>query len=199
MDLLGSEAVRFHQSDDKTAELSKLENIKNYTLEIFRLFPPASFVFRRADESFVMHLQNGNFQINKNDYLCGNVYLAQRDPAIFDKPDELNFHRFRENPELRDNLTCFGFSFTQESQPDLHKCAGQKIALLFAQMFVIHNLSLYIEYNEKPIWSGKRVKRVIGSDKPLNIKSIRYAPPQQEQHNNNGQAVLTNKDMITTI
>ena len=166
--------MTFHQSNNKTNEIGKLENIANYTFEIFRLFPPACFVFRRAKNSFVMPLGCDNFQINKDDYLCGNIYLSQRDPNLFDDPDSLDFHRFKRQPKLKDYLMCFGASFSQTSRPDLHKCAGQKIALAFAELFVINSLSLHIEYNGKVSWTGKKVKRIIGTDKPLKIKSAKW-------------------------
>ncbi|XP_066920263.1 uncharacterized protein [Clytia hemisphaerica] len=170
---LQNDASNFHQSTDKTTELNSATDVENYTLEIFRLFPPASFVFRRVTENFVLPLKSGNYQVNKDDLLCGNVYLSQRDPDIFDNPDKLDPDRFQRQPHLKDYLTCFGAPFLQDSVPNIHKCGGQKLALTFAKVFVMHLLTLRIEYDGQPSWSGKKIKRIIGSDKPVRVKAIR--------------------------
>ena len=170
---LQTDASNFHHSNDKTSELKNATNVENYTLEIFRLFPPAAFVFRRVTENFVLPLKSGNYQVNKDDLLCGNIYLSQRDPDIFENPDKLDPDRFKRQPHLKDYLTCFGAPFLQDSVPNIHKCGGQKLALTFARVFVMHLLTLKIEYDGQPSWSGKKIKRIIGSDKPVRVKSIR--------------------------
>jgi len=168
LDLLKTEASRFHHSNNKTNELSTMENLENFLLEMFRLFPPATFVFRRATQNFVMTLKY------KDDLLCGNIYLSQRDPEIFKNPDTMDMNRFKKEPHLKNYLTCFGVSFEQESAPDVHKCAGQKLALTFAKLFITHFLSVDIEFAGKPTWSGKKIKRFIGTDKPVKVKAFRY-------------------------
>ena len=174
LDSLKTEASRFHHSNNKTNELSSMENLDNFMLEMFRLFPPATFVFRRVTQNFVMTLKTGNYQLHKDDLLCGNIYLSQRDPEIFKNPDTMDMNRFKRQPNLKDYLTCFGVSYGQESTPDIHKCAGQKLALTFAKLFITHFLSVDVEFASKPTWTGKKIKRFIGTDKPVKVKTFRY-------------------------
>ena len=164
--------------------MKTLENIDNYVLEIFRLFPPAAFIFRRAKEHFVISLNSGDYQVQKNDLICGNVYLCQRDPDIFDDPDTIDIHRYKAAPKLKDYLTCFGASFSQENVPDIHKCAGQKLALTFAKIFACHSLFIDIEYSTMPTWSGKKIKRIIGTDKPVKVKKLSYMCPNIDINEN---------------
>ena len=158
--------------------MESLENIENYVLEMFHLFPPAAFVFRRVTQPFVVSLNSGEYQIQKDDLLCGNVYLCQRDPDIFDNPDDIDMHRFKTIPKLKEYLTCFGAQFDQESIPEIHKCPGQKLALTLAKIFVSHCLFLNSEHLTKPTWSGKKVKRVVGTDKPVKVKNLTYKRPE---------------------
>lgn len=101
---------------DEHGNLSK-ENLSNIFSEIIRLWPPFFGGLRVTKKEITL----GNFHIPEGYGIFYANFLAHRDPAVFEDPEEFKPERWTD-PELsKDNLFGFGSG--------THRCIGENLML----------------------------------------------------------------------
>ena len=137
--LIQDEADHFHQcikSHDFHHCFSCTKYIDRFVLEVLRLETPVANVRGQAIKDFVLTSLNGRFEIKKGDWLIGNVLSAQRDPKFF--KDHATFDMHRNERNTKKNFFTFGGPYHQDVTFTNHKCIGQKLAMSFMKMFILH-------------------------------------------------------------
>ena len=54
------------------------------------------YMFPKFRNDFILESESGHFSIDKGQLLVGNVHLVQRDPDVFEKPEEFLPSRFKD-------------------------------------------------------------------------------------------------------
>lgn len=90
--------------------------------ESLRLHPPAWALFRRIDET----LDVAGVRLNQGDFVLAGTYAIQRDPALWDAPEEFRPERFLDGRPPVQQYFPFG------AGP--HQCLGRQFSLLEAQL-----------------------------------------------------------------
>lgn len=157
-------------------EFQRMENIQSFLLETLRLFPPAPYIFRRAQQDFVLSTQSGNFQINKGNLLQGNIYLSNRDPKVFEDADVFQALRFAQSPELKNSIASFGIPETPgKLQEQESSCAGPQIIMMLGQIILGQITRAEYEFCSEPTYTGKSIRRFTASDKPVKVKTFKIS------------------------
>ncbi|XP_060586109.1 putative cytochrome P450 120 [Ruditapes philippinarum] len=104
------------QNDLQNDMLENEDLIESVVLEVLRLYPP----FIGGRRVIAQEFTAGGYKMPAGHAILYLTYLAQRDPTVFDNPDEFKPGRWHgKNKNDRDKLFCFG------SGP--RSCLGQKL------------------------------------------------------------------------
>lgn len=90
--------------------------------ESLRLYPPAWALFRRIDEP----LDVAGIHLDEGDFVLAGTYAIQRDPELWDEPEEFRPDRFLTGRPPAQQYFPFG------AGP--HQCLGRQFSLLEAQL-----------------------------------------------------------------
>ena len=138
--LIQDEADGFHRCLKRGHKFNncfvRTKFIDQFVMEVLRLETPVANVRGRAIKDFVLTSLNGRYQIKKGDWLIGNVLSAQRDPEFFKNHSSFDMHRSQRN--TKENFFTFGGPYYQKPTPTNHKCIGQRLAISFMKMFILH-------------------------------------------------------------
>ena len=110
--------------------------ITGFALETIRLNNPVTAISARARHDFILTSLNGRFKIKKDDYLLANIIGVMQNPNRLSNAD--SFDMRRNARDLKRNIFGFGGPYGQKATLENHKCPGQKIAIDFMKMFVLH-------------------------------------------------------------
>lgn len=154
-------------------DLDVLFHIESFIYEVMRLHPPAKCIFGIANEDFIMNSQCGLFKVQQGEQLCGDIYWTQRDPEIFEDPNDFDFERFASNPELVNFIFAFGGNF-YDTPKSFHKCIAQHFSLKVLKLCVCHLMYSDIKSSCRPKWTGRKFWRLSASDKPFTVRSFKY-------------------------
>ena len=170
--LLKEDVDRFLAATDYDEVFPTLKYVHSFYLEVMRMHPPVPSIYGRAKQDFKLQSTSGWFKIKKNDLLCASVFLIQRDPNLFAKPD--TFMLNRPIDELEKYNFVFGGSFNSKSTINNHKCLGSYIASNIAKIFTIFLTKCICIPTKVPIHSLKNAPRLGGSDEPLKVLKFHY-------------------------
>jgi len=171
--LLVQESTHFFKLENRSfKDLYELHYMNSFFLEVIRLHPSAIKVYRRMSEQHMLESTTGRYNINKDELLCGNLYSVHRDPTIYDNPNQFSLHRPKKLV-TKHNYT-FGGTYEQEAKPDNFKCPGQNISEIIIKVFSMFVTRCTIVPIETPVYTGKNMSRLEGSDSPLRIKTFCY-------------------------
>ena len=171
--LLKKEAAEFLESEEKSFELlDNLHYINKFYLEAHRLFHPPATNYNIAIKDFILDSSSGYFQIRRGDLLIGNRQAAQRDPSLFEQPDNFSLYR---NVELYEKyVKSFGGRFSQAADIRNHKCTSQIISTYISKIFLVFITKCDIEVRSSLVYQGLSVIPVKAYDEPVAVKKFSY-------------------------
>lgn len=136
----------------------KMDLVIPFIEEVLRFEPPSTFSFRIAEKD----APPDQFPYTKGDVLMALVVVANRDPKIFENPEEFQVDR---KPVA--HLTFGG---------GVHFCLGASLARLEAQTavkFMLNDLNRLTLIDEQPNWGAPLVRR------GLDTLRVTRSPPMQ--------------------
>ena len=137
-------------------QLNRLPKLDHFLREVLRLHPPVFFIFGRATRDRFIQSASGTFAIAANALVMGVIPFAQRDPAVFDKPDLFDPDRYNRSDASQHLIWPRG---PQDGPvtPDGRTCPGKDVATLIAKLFCVAMLPrMQWKLEETPTW-GKRL------------------------------------------
>jgi cytochrome P450 family 3 subfamily A len=108
-------------------DLAKCEYLERVVLEVMRVIPPVTKLFRRATET--IELENG-LVIQKDDMVTIPVYAVHHNPDYYDSPQEFRPERFEFiDPEIKQ------YAYLSFSTGPMN-CVGMRFAMLEMKYFL---------------------------------------------------------------
>jgi hydroperoxide dehydratase len=138
--------------------IKKTPALKNAIRETLRLHMPAPFAFAKAREDLVIESASGRFQVKKGEVIHGVLGCAQRDPRVFDRPDEFVAERF-EDDEMGRGLVWAHGRDSESPAPSNHMCTGRDVVYLTLHSFffkLLHGFEWSLK--EQPVWSDTKLQ-----------------------------------------
>eukprot|EP01132_Coremiostelium_polycephalum_P002180 gene2180-2683_t len=114
-----------HTSESSLDNITLLDAVINETL---RLFPPAPMIGRNSINGDTLP---GNIKIPKDTLILISVYAIQRNPEIYENPNEFNPYRWI-NTDLTLNTSSNFFPFSMGNRI----CIGQKFSISEAKIII---------------------------------------------------------------
>ena len=140
--------------------------------EVLRLHPPVFFIYGRATRDRVIESVSGEFAIARGDLVLGVIPMAQRDPDVFDQPEQFNPGRFRD-PRASEHLIWPRGPHDDPVPPEGRTCPGKDVALVIAKLFCAELLPNYDWTLEKtPAWSWRFTLNVAAPKGKLAVTSF---------------------------
>lgn len=122
----------------QTSMLEDNDMLESVVLEILRLYPPFVGGRRVITQDFTA----GGYKMPAGHAVLYLTYLAQRDPTVFDNPDDFRPDRWHnQNKEDQDKLFCFG--------QGPRNCLGQTLVWSIVKTVIKELMSRY-KFNLEP-------------------------------------------------
>lgn len=154
------EAVSSEGGKLSFAAIQKMELVKSAVYESLRMAPPVPYQYARAKEDLVIESHEARFEVKKGEILGGCQPFAERDPKVFDDPENFIASRFVGDDGrklLRYVLWGNGPSDSSTS-PTNKQCAAADLVPFFSQIFVA---TLFLRYDSfttlKPVVHGNSI------------------------------------------
>jgi cytochrome P450 len=162
-------------------ELARLSYTDKVMRESLRLYPPAWYFTRRADED----LELAGYRIAKGTTVVMNLWGLHRDPRFYPDPDAFDPDRW--TPEFTKNLPqlayipfgigprrCIGASFAQMETLTVLAGIVQRFHLELASGQTVTPLAAT---TLRPLWKASKSSCATGSCRPLVCAHVRVRPP----------------------
>jgi prostaglandin-endoperoxide synthase 2 len=166
------EAVPGEGPVDVRRLMQGLPSLDKTLREILRLHPPVFFVYGRATRDRVIESASGEFAIAEGDLVLGVIPMAQRDPGVFDHPEQFDADRFR-HPRASEHLIWPRGPHDDPVAPEGRTCPGKDVALVIAKLFCAELLPNY-DWRLKniPAWSWRFTLNVAAPKGKLAVTSF---------------------------
>ncbi|KAK9901969.1 hypothetical protein M0R45_001839 [Rubus argutus] len=118
--------------------LEKMTLTKSVVYEALRIEPPVPFQYGKAKKDMIVHSHDAAFMIKEGEMMFGYQTIAEKDPKVFDNPDEFVGDRFVGEGEKLLTYVWWSNGWETESPTVEDKqCAGKDLVVLMNRILLV--------------------------------------------------------------
>ena len=164
------DATKLLSSTNPDEVYPTLTNLTKFCLEVIRMHPSANFQYFRATEDFKLKSSNGYYKIKKGDYININSLTTQRDPEIWEHPNE--YHLNRSIEDYQKYLVGFGIPRWDKQRAKGGDCPGVDLVLKVLKVFQVFLTRCTIVPTKVQPYTQKLGKQY--ADEPFKVFKFAY-------------------------